>query len=139
MAQEVKNLPAMGRPRFNPCVRKIAWRRKWQPTPVFLSGELHGQRSQVGYSSWGHKESDKAEQLTLLLSICSSNTFTFNLLLCCCATGLHHDIVITATISLQAVPPIWKTLPAPPHQIPILYEALAVLPSLRALCIYSGS
>ena len=34
----------------------IAWRREWQPTPVFLPGELHGQRNLVGYSSWGRKE-----------------------------------------------------------------------------------
>ena len=36
-------------------VRKIPWRRKWQPTPVFLPGKSHGQRSLVGYSPWGHK------------------------------------------------------------------------------------
>ena len=39
------------------------WRRKWQPTPMFLPGESHGQRSLVGYSPWGHKESDTTEQL----------------------------------------------------------------------------
>ena len=33
----------------------------WQPTPVFLPGEFHGQRSLVGYSPWGHKESDTTE------------------------------------------------------------------------------
>ena len=44
--------------RFNPWVRKIPWRRAWQSTPVFLPGESHGQRSLVGYSPWGHKESD---------------------------------------------------------------------------------
>ena len=43
--------------RFNPWVRKIPWRRAWQPTPVFLPGESHGQRSWTGYSPWGHKES----------------------------------------------------------------------------------
>ena len=37
------------------------WRRKWQPTPVFLSGNSHGQRSLVGYSPWGHKELDMNE------------------------------------------------------------------------------
>ena len=36
----------------------ISWRRKWQPTPVFLPGESHGQRSLEGYSPWGHKELD---------------------------------------------------------------------------------
>ena len=40
------------------------WRRKWQPTPVFLPGEFHGQRSLAGYSPWGHKESDTTEHLT---------------------------------------------------------------------------
>ena len=43
---------------FHPWVRKIVWRRAWQPTPVFLPGESHGQRSLVGYSPWGHKESN---------------------------------------------------------------------------------
>ena len=42
---------------FDPWVRKIPWRRKWQPTPVFLPGESHGQRSLAGYSPRGHKES----------------------------------------------------------------------------------
>ena len=40
---------------FDPWVRKILWRRKWQPTPVFLPGKSHGQRSLAGYSSWDHK------------------------------------------------------------------------------------
>ena len=40
---------------FDPCVRKISWRRKWQPTPVFLPGKSHGQKSMSGYSPWGHK------------------------------------------------------------------------------------
>ena len=44
-------------------VRKIPWRRKWQPTPVFLPGESHGWRSLVGYSPWGRKESDTTERL----------------------------------------------------------------------------
>ena len=44
--------------RFDPWVRKIPWRRKWQPTPVFLPEKSHEQRSLVGYSPWGHKEAD---------------------------------------------------------------------------------
>ena len=43
---------------FDPWVRKIPWRKKWQPTPVFLPGESHGERSLAGYSPWGHKELD---------------------------------------------------------------------------------
>ena len=44
-------------------VYRFSWRRKWQPTPVLLPGKLHGQRSLVGYSPWGRKESDTTERL----------------------------------------------------------------------------
>ena len=47
-----------------PWVKKIPWRRAWQPTPVSLPGEFHGQRSLAGYSPWGCKESDTTEQLS---------------------------------------------------------------------------
>ena len=47
--------------RFDPWVGKIPWRRKWQPTPVFLPEEFHGRRSLVGYSPRGRKESDRIE------------------------------------------------------------------------------
>ena len=46
---------------FNPWVGKIPWRRQWQPTPVFLPGEPHGQRSLVDYSPWGLKKLDVTE------------------------------------------------------------------------------
>ena len=42
----------------------MPWRRAWQPTPVFLPGESHGQRSLEDYSPWGCKESDMTEQLS---------------------------------------------------------------------------
>ena len=42
---------------FDPWVAKVLWRRKWKPTPVFLPGESHGQRSLVGYSLRGCKQS----------------------------------------------------------------------------------
>ena len=45
-----------GRPGFNPWVGKIPWRRKWQPSPVFLPEKSHGQKGLVGYSPWGPKE-----------------------------------------------------------------------------------
>jgi len=54
VALVVKNLPAyagdMRDSGLTPCVRKIPWRRAWQPSPVFLLGESHGQRSLAGYS-----------------------------------------------------------------------------------------
>ena len=57
VALVVKNLPASAgdvkRHGFNPWVRKIPWRRAWQPTAVFLPGDSHGQRSLAGLQSLG--------------------------------------------------------------------------------------
>ena len=55
---------------------------KWQPTPIFLPGELHGQRSLAGYSPWGRKESDSIERLihTLSLSLSAGTMIGFLLL-----------------------------------------------------------
>ena len=54
----VKRLPSM----WEAWVQSLGWedplRMEWQPTPIFLPGESHGQRSLAGYSSWGHKDSD---------------------------------------------------------------------------------
>ena len=62
----VKKLPANTREirdsRFDNWVRKTAWRRTWKPTPVFLPGESHGQRSLEGYSPWGRTELDITEE-----------------------------------------------------------------------------
>ena len=56
-----------------PWVGKIPWRRKWQPTPVFLPGESHGQRSLVDYSPQGCKELDTTERLHFLSFFLSLN------------------------------------------------------------------
>ena len=56
---EVKNAPAdAGDIRDTIWVRKVTWRKAWQPTPVFLPGKSHEQRSMAGYSPCNHKESD---------------------------------------------------------------------------------
>ena len=60
VAQTLKCLSTM-RPGFNSWVRKISWRRKGHPTPVFLPGESHGWRNLIGYSPWGCKKSDVTE------------------------------------------------------------------------------
>ena len=54
---------------MDPWVRKIPWRRKQQPTPLFLPRESHGQRSLAGYSPWGHKESDLTKWLSHMQAI----------------------------------------------------------------------
>ena len=52
------------RRRFDPWVRKIPWRRAWQPAPGFLTGKPHGQRSLAGYNPWGRKASGTALELS---------------------------------------------------------------------------
>ena len=68
-------------------VGKIPWSRKWQPTPVFLPGKSHGQRSLAGYNPWGQKESDTTEQL---------NTHTFY--------KIHHTHKKTTLLCLTKEP-----------------------------------
>ena len=55
---------------FNSWVRKIPWRRKWLPPPLFLPGKFHRQRSLAGYSPWGLRESDTTEWLSFHASMC---------------------------------------------------------------------
>ena len=71
VAQMVKNPLVMleiwiqiQRPGFDPWVGKITWRREWLPTPAFLPGEFHGQRSLVGYRPWGHKVLNKLKVIS---------------------------------------------------------------------------
>ena len=56
-----------GKSGLHPWITKITWRREWLPTPVFLPGEFHGQRSLTGYSPRDRKESDMTERLILSL------------------------------------------------------------------------
>ena len=70
------------RHRFGLWVGTMPWNRKWQPTPLFLPGEFHGQRSLVDPRSWGHKESDTTEhthtQSTYVGSLLDLRTFNFS-------------------------------------------------------------
>ena len=65
VALVVRNLPASAgdikRHEFNPWVRKNPWRRAWQPIPILLPGDSHGQRSLAGYSPQSRKELDITE------------------------------------------------------------------------------
>ena len=73
------------RPGFHPWIGKTAWRREWWlPTPVFLPGEFHGQRSLVGYSPWGHEESDMTEWLHFHFLLSCTGEGNGNPLQCSC-------------------------------------------------------
>ena len=70
-------------------VGKSPWRRKWQPTPVFLPGKSHGQRNLEGYSPWGCKDSDTIEHTdTHIHSL--SLFFFFSLFFGCCFITANH-------------------------------------------------
>ena len=68
------------------------WRRKRQPTPVFLSGKSHGQRSLAGYSPWGHKESDMNEHACL-----HTHTHTHITILSCSVTSPSLELFTVNT------------------------------------------
>ena len=88
---------------------KIFWRREWQSISVLLPGEFHGQRSLVGYSPWGCKESDRTERLTVQFSSLTQSCPTLCDLMDCSTPGLpvHHQLpefTQTQTISSSVVP-----------------------------------
>ena len=77
---------------FNPWIGKIPWRRAWQPTPIFLPGESHGERSLAGYSQWDCKEWDTTEAILICwYSVYILDTKTLSdicLVKFLCSTGL---------------------------------------------------
>ena len=84
----VKNLPspAVQETQVQSLSWKDPWRKEWLPTPIFLSGEAHGRRSLVGYSPWGHRESDTTEQL---------NAFSFSLLTIVTALNNYNSSAVS--------------------------------------------
>ena len=65
LAQMVKNLPAMQETQVQSLGQEIPWRREWLPTPAFLPGESHGQRSLADNSPWAHTELGMTEGLSM--------------------------------------------------------------------------
>ena len=76
VAQIVKNLPGMHETQVDLWVRKIPWRMRWQPTPVFLPEKSHGQRSLAGYSPWGHKGWTWLSNWTTRVNKFTTNSFS---------------------------------------------------------------
>ena len=102
---------------FDPWVRKIPWRRKWQPTPVLLPRKCHGWRSLVGYSPRGHKELDTTERLHFT----SLHTFLLLLLLLLLSRFSRVRLCVTPQMAAHQAPPSlgfsrqehWSGLPFP--------------------------
>ena len=81
---------------FDPWVRKMPQRRAWQPTPVFLPGESHGERSLEGYSPWGHKESDVTEATNT--SLLTNYTILFYFQLIFIGVQLVYSVVFVSAV-----------------------------------------
>ena len=89
--EEPGGLQSMGSPRVGhdrvtslPLFTFMHWRRKWQPTPVFLPGESQGRGSLVGCRLWGSMESDTTEQLRFHFSLLCTGEGNGNPLQCSC-------------------------------------------------------
>ena len=113
------------------------WGRKLQPTPVFLPGESHGQRSLVSYSPWGHKESDMTERLTtftLSLQLLQSRNFTciFVYFYPFCHCGSIIDLWCYADFCCSA-----KWLSSVTQSCPTLSDPMDCSPPARS--VHSGS
>ena len=92
------------RRRFYPWLGKIPWRRKWQPSPVFLPGKSHGWRSLAGYSPWGHKELDTTEhthRYCMVGPCCSPVLFEYQFLKVIYLFWLHQAFTVARGLSLQ--------------------------------------
>ena len=72
--------------------------QKWQPTPIFLPGGFHGQRSLAGYSPWGHKESDTIEQLNIHRGV-KCLCFPYEYLVCSGTTCHSNFPLLTVLVS----------------------------------------
>ena len=79
-------------------VRKILWIREWLPTPVFLLGDFHTQRSLVGYSSWGHKELDMTERLTYIHTHTHTHTHT-----CLTVCLIYLSVYLSIYLSISSL------------------------------------
>ena len=100
---------------FYPWVGKVPQRREWHPTPVFLPGEFHGQRSLAGYSPWGHKELDMTERLThteqiMRLHVYVLSRFSHVQLFATLCT-VTHQAPLSVGFSRREY---WSGLPCPP-------------------------
>ena len=124
-------------------VRKIPWRRAWQPTPVFLPGKSHGWRSLVSYSPWSHKELETTEQLHFLSFHHPSSVAQLCPALCHPWTAACQvSLSITNSQSLLKLMSIESVMPSnhlilchPFLLLPSIFPSIRVFSNESVLCI----
>ena len=95
------------------------WRRQWHPTPVLLPGKLHGRRSLVGCSPWGHEESDTTERLYVHFSLSCTGEGNGNPLQCSCLENPRDGGAWWAAVSGVAQSRTWlKRLSSSSRELP---------------------
>ena len=134
-----------GRPGLHPWVGKIPWRRAWKPTPIFLPGESHGQRSLVGCSPWGPKQPDTTQQLSThagkmcaFVGLCCYLSFLELILTSSAPTSLYIWPVSSCFLPLYTEGRIMRSHPelgASAAHVPVPHESKLVL---FALCQGTG-
>ena len=125
MAETVKNLPAAQKTWIQSLGQKDPWRNEWLPTPLFLPGEFHGERSLAGYSPWLAKMFDITERLThtgkylvvfaIIYIYIYTHTHTYTYL--CIQHTQTHSSVLVCVLVAQSCPtlcdPMDHSLPGP--------------------------
>ena len=145
MAQTVRIFLKCRGSRFNPWVGKLPWKRRQLPTPVFLSGELHGQRSLVVSSPWYCKESDMTENIYKYIKCIAF--IIYSMLVCCCCCSVIkscltlYDPMDCSTPKFPVLHYLWRLLKLKsielvmPSNHLILYHSLfflsLIFPSVR--------
>ena len=96
------------RHRFDPWVRKILWRRKWQPTPVFLPGKSHGQRILVVYS---HRVAKSYTRLSTRMHTCTHSHFNYMYIFMCQISRTFSSCKTETVLHFPFPQPLVTTLP----------------------------
>ena len=96
----------------NPCVRKIPWSRKWQVSPVFLSGESHGERSLAGCHPWSCKESGMTEHSCMIYTL---RCVYINIYMYILHTCTHTHTYTHVCVFIWKDEPAARTAVAEPH------------------------
>ena len=138
----VKHLPKCRKPGFSLWVGKIPWRRKWQPTPVFLPGKSHGRKSLVSYSPRGRKKLDTTEKLSFFLFISSVQLLSLVRLFatpwtaeCQASLSLTNSQSLLKLTSIRLVMPSNHLILCCPLLLASIFPSIRVFSNESVLCI----